>query len=195
MSLLSEQAQALQPAIKGLYKAFARYPLRSRVEGCPHCVSADDNTVLHSRPLEQLGAGDLSRYAFKAMSTWGDDEDFRHFLPRLLELLAFDPHLAINPEILIGKLHDARWRSWPGEEQRAIEAYLAATWRAVLASYSSMRPYWDAGTGLCAIAQAADDLAAYLDHWRQDRSMVGRHHLANFVNSSTPKHSEKVSIG
>jgi len=116
-------------------------------------------------------------------------------LPRLLELLAFDPHLAINPEILIGKLHDARWRSWPGEEQRAIEAYLAATWRAVLASYSSMRPYWDAGTGLCAIAQAADDLAAYLDHWRQDRSMVGRHHLANFVNSSTPNIVKKFRLG
>ncbi len=187
MDSATDEVRALNVAVGELYKVFARcYPLRSHIEGCPHCVGSDDDIALHSKPLRQLTAQELGRYAFKAMTTWGDDHDFRHFLPRLLELLAFDSQLAINPEILLGKLHYANWHSWPNVEQRSIEAYLKATWRVVLASYPSIPPYWDTDTGLCSIAQAIDDLGADLDYWRQDRSTAACHHLADFVNSNSP---------
>ena len=51
------------------------------IEGCPCCVSGSDEDNIHSKQLRQLNGDDLSRYAFKAMTTWGDIEDFKYYLP------------------------------------------------------------------------------------------------------------------
>ena len=40
------------------------------------------------KPLQEPEAEDLGRYSFKAMTTVSDVHDFRHFLPRIKELLA-----------------------------------------------------------------------------------------------------------
>jgi hypothetical protein len=82
-----QQQKALAEAIENLYRAFARYSLRKHVEGCPCCVRERDKRALESKPLRQLASSDLGRYAFKAMTTWGNQDDFRHFLPRIFELL------------------------------------------------------------------------------------------------------------
>ena len=41
------------------------------------------------------------------MTTWGDDYDFRHFLPRILEIYALDDSLTdqfLNPEIVLREI-------------------------------------------------------------------------------------------
>ena len=61
----------LRSAIQRLYSTFNRYKLSQHVVGCPCCTSAEDGRVLESRPLHELGAGELDRFAFKGMSTLG----------------------------------------------------------------------------------------------------------------------------
>lgn len=78
---------SLIEAIEALYRAFSNYPLHKHVEGCPCCIAESDKMLLESKPLRQLSSSDLSRYSFKAMTTWGDKNDFRHFLPRIFELV------------------------------------------------------------------------------------------------------------
>lgn len=108
---------------------FARYPLRGSVAGCPCCVSTADHA--------ELMRGDLRRYAFKAMTTWGDEVDFKHFLPVLLAELTPDADAgsghtvhggACDLQRLAGKLAYAHWHDWPQAEQRAVIACLQAWW-------------------------------------------------------------------
>ena len=167
----------LEDALEALYAAFCRYQ-GVHLEGCPHCVSFDDDAALRRAPLRKLG-GELYRYLFKAMTTWGTEEDFKHFVPRLLELYAS----SADAWLLCDKLAHARWRSWAEHEQRAVEGYLLARWRGALAEYGSPLPD-DAllGTMLTLDLDIAPyDLRTKLDVWRSEASRESARHLARFV--------------
>src|SRR5690348_8193737 len=88
-------------AVEHLYSVFKRYPLRTTVTGCPHCVFPTDNDRLHSKPLEKLTAHDLVKYAQKAVTTWGGVDDLRHFFPRLAELLTDHEFVSsVGPQVV-----------------------------------------------------------------------------------------------
>lgn len=116
-------------AVEGLYRTFARYPLRACIEGCPHCRLEDAEARLHTAPLRALSPDDLAAFASKAMTTFGDVDDFRHFLPRLAELATFRTGWEL-PQ-LCRKLVYAHWESWAEPERAAIEAWLQALERVV----------------------------------------------------------------
>jgi hypothetical protein len=124
-----------QQAVDGLYAAFAAYPLRSVVGGCPCCTSPADNIDLHAAPLRELSTDRLRHYGFTAMFTWGDVEDFKHFLPRLLELTATEGFLGPDTESLYGRLAYAKFDTWPEAEQTAVRAFAMAHWRAPLSKF------------------------------------------------------------
>ena len=116
---------SLEDAIERLYGVFARYRRPAVVEGCPCCVGAADQAKLHARPLRALGEEELRRYAFKALTTWGTEDDLRHFLPRILELVA-SSGLGVDPQTVLGKLAYGHWERWPEDERAAIRAFLDA---------------------------------------------------------------------
>lgn len=153
---MTTEKQILTEAVDGLYAVFSIYPLAQEVEGCPCCVSGEDRAALHVRPLRELTAKDLCRYAFKALTTWGSADDFKHFLPRLLELAAdpYDLSYDIDVEVLFGKLSYAKWRNWPREEQQAVASYFSALWQWLLALPVEE---WVLDDYLCAIGQAEDN--------------------------------------
>lgn len=94
----------LDEAIENLYTTFRRYRLHGKIDGCPCCVGDADNRLIRSNPLRQLDPSDLLRYAAKAITTWGSSYDFRHFLPRIFELIVLSPDSFLDQEIVIGKL-------------------------------------------------------------------------------------------
>jgi len=180
------KAVSLRPAIEHLYKVFAHYPLVQAMTVCDcGCVTGDDLLRIASKPLRKLTAGDLERYAFKAITTWGEVHDFKHFLPRLLELAAEAGEVGHTaPETLLHKLAFGQWRTWPRPEVEAIESFFAALWTALLSS-SPDRPrgrVWDAGTWLTALAQAVDDLTPFLAEWRGLRSEPSLRRLADYLD-------------
>lgn len=117
----------LKTSIAHLYTTFARYPLRPDIDACPCCVSEDDQKKLSSKALQALESGDISRYAWKAMTTWGNVEDFKHFLPRLLELIA-TTGIAYDAGVVLRKLTYASWHDWAPSEQEAIRSFVFAWW-------------------------------------------------------------------
>lgn len=174
----NKEIQALRAAIATLYTTFFQYGLRPHIEGCPHCVSDDDQRRLRSKPLRELTVNDLDYYSFKAMTTWGTEHDFKYFLPRLFELLAFEWQAFTMPEALVGKLQYAGWRDWRKSEQQAIEDYFMSLWRVILTSF----PYSpNAGECLCSMGQALDNLEPFLDVWRRSDSTAALRHLADYV--------------
>lgn len=178
---MSEEAKILHEAIELLYATFKPYRLLPHIAGCPCCISGTDNKRIHSRPLRDLPPSDLARFAFKAMTTWGEVTDFKHFLPRLFECIDEDPTANyVDTEVILGKLAYGKWRVWPQSEQEAIEVFLMAFWRVAL--QREPKDGWqEAEDYLCAIAQAEDDLSPYLNVWEEGRGISAIYQLATLL--------------
>ena len=181
----------LDDAIEKLYKVFSRYPLRKHVEGCPCCVHEADKRILESKPLLQLASSDLGRYAFKAMTTWGDKDDFRHFLPRIFELLISERSTGWDEEVIIGKLALAEWKDWPEQEQSALRNFFHAGWCWILAQ---SQPSIETDSWLCGLGRAGEDLLPYLNEWTNLQSATAYEHLAAFVAWHQPTYLKRQSL-
>lgn len=118
-----------------LYRVFSRYPFPSGMEGCPCCVSGEHLRLLRSKPLRRLGSEELSRYVFKAMTTWGTEDDFKYYLPRIFELYisGWDN---TDTFLVLDKLLYGQWQKWPEEEQEAIRDYILNWWRGFAHTFS-----------------------------------------------------------
>lgn len=154
-----------------LYGAFSRHPLRRVVEGCPHCVSDEDQARLRAVPLHRLSAEQLDRYAFKAMTTWGEADDYRHFLPRILELACSDEGAAwpgLDPDLVARKMIDAGWRDWPADERAAVARFLD--------EHARLERGW-----LTPLETLGLDVAARLAAWRDGDDVAALVACAEFV--------------
>jgi hypothetical protein len=177
-----QSPQSLPTAIENLYRAFRAYRLPPHVNGCPHCVNEADHALLHAAPLPELTSKHLGRYAFKAISTWGGDNEFRHFLPRLFELMVTDDEFPTEPEVLVGKLVYAAWQTWPHAEQEAVRQFFQAWWDATIASFALRQRAITASTAIRSIATAEQDITWYLGRWTAPPITAKRRHLAAFIN-------------
>jgi hypothetical protein len=167
----------LDRAITQLYSTFSRYSA-DQLSGCPHCVADTDSRRLATTSLKSLSPNDLAHYSFKAMTTWGSEDDFKHFLPRLFEIVAREGEDFTDAEIVLAKLAYGKWRSWPRDEQAAIEDFFHALWLDVL----SRHPHpLSADSCLCAIAGSVQDMSFYLDAWSAATPLPAMMHLAEFV--------------
>lgn len=137
---------------------------------------------LANLPLRSLTHSDLDLYAFKAITSWGTQQDFKHFLPRLLEL-ALDDLLAFSlPEVLLGKLQLAGWHEWPTLERQAVKAVLLALWRGELNRPGNFPDEDRIATLLAGLAAAGESLTPYLHVWQTEKGELPTLHLARLVS-------------
>ncbi|MCW3839719.1 hypothetical protein ONA70_06370 [Micromonospora yasonensis] len=78
---------------------------------------------------------DLFSLTISLGNTVGSREDVKSLLPVLFERLVMSDEL--DPSIVLGLLLREEWRTWPGAEQDAVDRYLEAVWRSLLAEYPS----------------------------------------------------------
>ena len=157
-------------ALDAVYRTFEmRAP--STIEGCPCCIETRGTDVLLTTPLRNISGQALWRYVSGAFLTVGDERDFRYLLPRILDVSVSDPGNANDPEIVLGKLSLARWRSWAAGEQRVIEAFVEAWFEQALASDLAEAEEgwigWDTGSVLCGAGRAGLALDCLLSRLTQ----------------------------
>lgn len=159
----------LAAAVTRVREAFVRYPRRVALEGCPHCrprVRVDDETLLS--------------LTIRLGNTVGDRDDVKSLLPLLLERLVTSGGL--DPAIVLAKLPQEQWRTWPEAEQDAVHGYLDSVWRSLLAQYpSQVRCFADAATFLDAAAATGESVSRFLDAWDATGSSSADRHLADLV--------------
>lgn len=75
--------------IDDIYSTFSRYKLNERITGCycSVCLTEDFNRRIHSVLLRDIQPGLFSFYISAVGITEGDCNDFKYFLPRILELI------------------------------------------------------------------------------------------------------------
>ena len=181
----------MERAVERLYRTFASHTLRKHVEGCPCCVSMPEKRALESTPLRELSAEALDRYAFKAMTTWGDSADFKYFFPRIFEIAIGGYSVGLQIEVVLGKLALAEWITWKQDEKDAVREFLRAGWNHLLAG-KQHRP--DVDHWLCGIALTGEDLDLYLGDWVNARSANAYQHLVEFVENNEPFCIKRYSL-
>ncbi|WJK33115.1 hypothetical protein [Solwaraspora sp. WMMA2065] len=157
-------------AMAQLRDAFAQYQGRAVLDGCPHCrgpASVDDH--------------DLFSLSISIGGTVGSRDDLKHLLPLLLERMATATDL--DPAIVLGKLSRERWRTWPELERDAVDGYLDAVRRSLLATYpSQVGSFLDPTTFLDAVVAAGENVTRFLDIWDLTLNSAADRHLADTVN-------------
>ncbi len=113
--------------IEKCYETLKGYPLKDKIDGCPCCRLDSSEKTLHTKSLKSLSFDDLEDFIFKSMTTFGDVDDFKHFLPRILELYIDDFFGApYDVGILFSKLEYAKWEEWPESEYDALNQLIKA---------------------------------------------------------------------
>ncbi|MEU7653197.1 hypothetical protein AB0C41_14375 [Micromonospora taraxaci] len=160
----------LAVALARVRDVFARYPRRAVLDGCPHCkgdVLVDEH--------------DLFSLTISLGNTVGSRDDVKSLLPVFLESLVVSEDL--YPGIILGKLPREEWRTWPQDEQEAIDAYLDTVWRSLLAHHPPrLGAFEDAATFLDAARAAGERVERFLDVWDATPTSSADRHLAEMVS-------------
>jgi hypothetical protein len=187
----------LHSAVENLYSVYGRYPVRQHVEGCEHCVGPDAHARLTSKPLRELAPSDLSLFAWKAMTTWGTTEDYKHFLPRIYELMLLGDGYPFDLATLAWKLTEGQWRLWPPPEQDSLNALFHETWQWLLASEATEPFELDlisVGLFLQSISRVRD-VVPFLATWEPHRSLRHLDHLGKLVFESAVEMGGRHLLG
>ena len=123
--------QTLKKSIHDLYEIFGGYrkidlsPTQpSEAEDLPDLLQIRGHLIETS--FEALTAKDLLDYFYLAVDHIGDADDLRHFLPKLLELIAEGDRKRLNPAHLPSLLKSAGATEWPSRERSAIASFARA---------------------------------------------------------------------
>ena len=185
-----ESIEELSSSVEYLYLAFSKYKPKDGIANCSDCITSEDNQKLLSKPLRELMPKDLEKYGRKALTTWGDIDDLKYFLPRLLEFFPFIGTGLLQPEVVFGKISLGKWREWPISEQKALENYFFALWRFTLSSIETT-PWTYSDDILCAISQVLDDISPLLEYWQKCLDLVSLQNLSAFIDQNSENLSNR----
>lgn len=179
-------------AVEGLYVAFADHRQPRLLDPSPLARPKGMLSRLLGKPLRQLSAETLGPYSSGAVSTVGTDRDFRHFLPRILELSVIPSgEPGLDPALIGGKLQYCAWNQWPDGERKAVTDFFTAVWALTLTcNPDEAEPLqW-----LAAMARSGLDLTAALRLWETSSSQWAWLHLADFVRDQPKRFRETGEI-
>lgn len=170
----------LKISIEKLYDIFAKYQGLSKLEGSPlYDDLATWNKQLRSKKLRELTDEDLSLFAGKVILTWGDENDYRFYLPRILELTA-ELKTPYDIWTLYSRLEDANWKSWDVEEQTAINDFTIELWNNLLTD-NSEKAEWKFKDYFHSIAYFYPDFSEIIKVWETNDSFASIKHLTNYI--------------
>ncbi|NUT33654.1 MAG: hypothetical protein HOV79_11330 [Hamadaea sp.] len=156
-------ALSLAEAIDRLYDDFAHHPRPTSIACCPCCFDEKDASELLSYGrLRTTPADALRPYAASVLFTVGGLDDYRHYLPRIMEIACVEGFAFPDFESVVGRLDHAAWTTWPRSERDAVHAFLDAIWEHALFAPDPL--LWVDET-LCGLGNAVEDLGPYLATW------------------------------
>jgi hypothetical protein len=173
----------LQAALDTVYAAFGGYARPKVLEAAPSRNAKRVLAQLSSRDLTQLTSDDINGYMGWAMTTVGGVDDYKHFLPRILELAVQGSarvHVGGDPESLAGKITYGHFADWPTEERAAIVIAFDAAWRQALHTSLEEEEAEDWLRGLITLGVSVQ---TRLTTWLESQAPLPGLHLAHAVCS------------
>ncbi|HEV7698887.1 MAG TPA: hypothetical protein VGO43_01525 [Pyrinomonadaceae bacterium] len=176
---------SLESAIETVYKAFSDVEKPLIVDGCPCCMTPEEYETLTAKPLRALTSAELSDYASDVMLTMGSPDDYRYFLPRILELtIEDDPACLPTAEIAAKKIRMAGFKEWDEKKQASINNLWLAVIRETATSDTDPELLgfrsWDIGTWLGAATLIPIRVSPLLDALEGEPDIIRTIYNQNF---------------
>lgn len=182
---MSEAEANLRAAIEQSYVVFAGMPCPRTLETSPLRNGDEILRTLTSVPLRELGGEQIGPYSGWAITTVGNDRDYRHFLPRILELAVTEPvWLGMEPAVIASRLGMATWRAWPGDQRAAVLRFFHAALDVMIARHPDERPA-EAAEWLCGIAALGEPVDIPFERWLSSTSANAALNLASLIISES----------
>jgi hypothetical protein len=172
--------KGLQKSIAVLYDTFAKYQSMSTLEGSSIYEDLEEwKKELKSKNLKDLTATDLSRFAGKVILTWGDENDYKFYLPRILELSASynNPY---DIWTVYSRLENAKWKLWDSKEQEAINNFTFELWKHIV-NDNRKEALYNFKEYFHAILCYYPNIQSIFISWETSKSTVAIKHLSNYI--------------
>ena len=128
---MSKTRDADRPAVRILYDVFSSYANAGSVF-CGVCYTPEEVKLITETPLSDLDTKTARTLLWETADHWESGDVYRHYLPRLLELLGPPSFLDdLYPLHLFETLVGVGFRRWPEAEREAVIAYLEGIGSAV----------------------------------------------------------------
>ena len=183
----------MHDTVANLYETFKGYRIGTNFGQGDTFIRPEQVAKVTARPLRELSASDLDVFALKTMTTWGSVQQFKHFLPRLFELLLDDWETFSFPEVLVEKLSYGEWKKWPAREQTAVKEFLGYFWTYQLKMPLNYDGEGRIGEVLSAIFEVTGNLEPYLEIINSFDDVHVAHHLREIIDSNAPQILAKKS--
>ena len=131
--------------VESLYQAFRVYGAGSTFN-CTHCYTADELSYYQMTPIDQLSVEASRTALWETGDHWESNEAYRHFLPRMLEIMG-PPYIEedLYPKHIFETLVYQRFSTWPEAERAAVIAYLKGI-RMIIVFFDDVESNeWDEG--------------------------------------------------
>jgi hypothetical protein len=171
----------LRAALDDAYSAFADMPAPTHLDASPLRDAKKILRTLTARPLRELTNEEIGPYSGWTMTTVGSEQDYRHFLPRILELSVSDPvWIGSEPPVIASRLERADWRRWPQSQQQAVTTVFYAAFDFAIRSDHEIAMS-SASDWLCGIARLDFPVTGLLAKWRHSKTPEAALQLAWLV--------------
>lgn len=163
------------PIVELLYEQFACFECPAQLWVCEQCGPEWSSADIRRAPLRSLSL--LQLEAIHLMSL--DDNAFRHFFPRMIELLLIEdsPVFAFSLARLKG-----RTLTWSPAERELVVQLIDGLWAGLLSSFPADLGYFSDAPTLIDFTHFCDvPLQPYLDRWRNLNTAPAADHLADLA--------------
>jgi hypothetical protein len=117
-------ASDTRPAVERVYRVFKPYSFAGAVF-CGLCYTAEEIDYITNTPVADIDADHGRTLLWETADHWENADVYRHYLPRLLELVGPPWFLDdIYPRHLFETLIALGFRQWPEAERKAVIDYL-----------------------------------------------------------------------
>ena len=129
--------------IEKLYVIFSTYR-PGKVFNCTFCYTLDQLTYYQSTPVRSLPAEEARIALWETGDHWESSEAYRHFLPRMLEVMGPPDSVEdLYPTHILETLVYHDFRHWPNEEKDAVMLYLRGLEGTIAFSDSAEKNEWN----------------------------------------------------
>jgi len=128
--------EELRNIIKRSYLVFSKYRVTVPLDVCTECcMTPKQESALASMSVQQIPFELLYEYNTAAKTSSPSIEEFKHFIPRFLELTAEMKFLHHSAELILGRFEYYRKEEWTKEECEVIQSYAKELFKYYLTIY------------------------------------------------------------
>ncbi|MBN1500491.1 MAG: hypothetical protein JW982_10055 [Spirochaetes bacterium] len=153
--------EEINNSINKLYEIFSNVPRPVKIDACPCCVDKKQIFTLLNKQLREITPDEMSGYASSVFLTAGSENDFRYFLPRILDILINNSGWWPDPEIIGRAMQSYGWNRFTENEQSAISNFFDSVLITDINSPDSDGDFIN--TWLCTVSYFYPDWDKYLE--------------------------------